>query len=261
MTNPKDVTQPNPLEFAKAAQIFWPAMDQARRALGTQPEPKDQTCHKGCGACCHNAVISCSSLEAFCVVVAWVGQGKDLAQLATQCQSYVTGYRMVQAELGHMPFTLASRQRFMKRRLACPLFVRESGAFGGHCGFFEDRPLICSFYHSLDDPLRCAAVAPHNADSARMTFGESKAHELRELERRTCGKSALGHLPLLMAALLTQDGLNAFLRCDGPVSEDPEAQGERDFAFLLELYQAAGLEVTATDLQELLEAQAEASPS
>jgi hypothetical protein len=248
------------MSFSEAAKICWPVLNTAQETLRRTQAPKNQSCFKGCGACCHSALISSSSLEAFGVLVAWVGSGHSLHDLAQRCQSYVQGYLSFRERTGHLPFSLAARRRFMLELLACPLFVPGTERFAGACGFFEHRPIICSSYHSLGPASGCATLAPHAVDTAYITMGTDLSESLRHFERKTFGKSALGHLPLLLAALVTQEGLNAFLSTAAPQAGEAQSQEEIDFSFLVSLYQAAGVALTLADLEDLMRAKDELLP-
>lgn len=245
------------MNFSDAVRLCMPALDAVYSPWQQKPDPAAMTCFKGCGACCHYGVISSSSMEAFGIVVSWVGSERPLSELADKCNAYVSGYKKVVERMGHLPFSLAARREFLKEQLPCPLFVRNpERPFGGSCGFYEFRPIICSQFHSTESPAKCAAVQPHGTDAERMTCGEEAAHELRQFERQHFGKSALGHLPLLIAALTNSQGLEAFLRVES-CSDDPQEQGAREFFFYCELLESLGISVGERDFADLERAQAE----
>ena len=252
------------LSFAEAAKACWNHIADAQGRLLL--DPSDQavatglavTCSKGCGACCHYGLISSSSIEAFGVVVAWVGQAKPLGELARLCDEYVRGYRSFIERNGHAPFSLTARRKFMLEKLPCPLFIKGSEPWQGHCGFYEHRPLICSYFHSLDVPSKCSLILPHSLEPGVVQSGDQEAEFLRDVERQTFGKSALGHLPLLIAALTTAEGMSAFLRVEDRESvSNPDDQSLFDFYFLEELYAAVGIELGKSDYEDLGRSQKE----
>jgi hypothetical protein len=247
------------LNFTDAVRLCMPALDAVYSPWLAQPDPAKMTCTKGCGACCHYGVISSSSIEAFGIVVSWIGSERPLSELADRCSAYVAGYKKVVERIGHLPFSLAARREFLKEQLPCPLFVRQDERpFGGSCGFYEFRPIICSQFHSTESPAKCAAIQPHGTDSERMNSGDGAAYHLQEFERQQFGKSALGHLPLLIAALCNSQGLDAFLRVE-QCSSDSQEQGARDFFFYCELLESLGISVGERDFADLERAQAEMS--
>ena len=251
--------QPSKLTFREAAQSLWPKILAAREAFAAAEPPAAMSCRKGCGACCHSAIISTSSLEAFGLVVAWIGSGQAMDDLAQRCHTYVNSYLKFRARQGYLPFSRAARRAFMSERLACPLFIAGSQPFEGHCGFFEQRPLICTSYHSLSPPEACVALDPHDVQSGYLRIGEQLTEDLRDVERATFGKSAMGHLPLLLAALLTQEGMDAFLIVRDP-SVDEVSQDEADISATVTLYAAAGISLHDQDIEDLSRAQSEEAP-
>lgn len=227
------------------------------------------TCTKGCGSCCHYGLISSSSLEAFVLFARLIGSGMGLPELAAACGNYVHNYKQITQAgglVGHFPFSTAARRAFVKARLPCPLFVptpnqpQGIASYAGHCGVHELRPLICSLFNSTESAQKCLNILKHHTQQHQISAGTAAAENLRAFEQAHFGKSALGHLPLLLAAMTTQKGLDAFLRIDArpqDTAENPYAAGTADFFFYLELLEAIGIELGERDYLDLEKAQAE----
>ena len=130
----------------------------------------------------------------------------------------------------------------------------------GHCSVFGARPLICDYYNSTDSPALCHSKKPHLTYENLIARGEGAVEEVRGLERQLFGRSALGHLPLLLSSLCTEAGMQAFLNDDflleGP-AENFEDQAARDFELYMEMLACAGYQMQAPDIHSLIEAQEE----
>lgn len=227
------------------------------------PQPNKISCYKGCGACCHYAVISSSSIEAFVLLTGWLSKGSSLEQIHDACMAYTSRFQSALTQIGHFPFSHKARLAFMAEKLPCPAFRPSPQALApraGHCGVYGARPVICSQFHSTSDPQLCEQLKPHRTIKEFFDSGETVAHDLRLFERHHFGKSALGHLPLILAALTTQDGMNAFLRIDPlkqPTEDEPLAQDMADFHFYAELLRCVGIELSERDFADLERAQEE----
>lgn len=260
--------------FASEVQRKWKQSREAQSASNERdengsdgqkhpPQTHKISCYKGCGACCHYAVISSSSIEAFVLLTGWLSNGSSLQQIHDACMAYSSKFRHAITKLGHFPFSYNARLAFMAERLPCPAFQptpQASAPLAGHCGVYSARPVICSQFHSTSDPRLCEELKPHGTLAEFFHSGEAVAHDLRLCERQHFGKSALGHLPLILAALTTQEGLNAFLRRDTPTpptEDEPLAQDLTDFQFYAELLGCVGIELGERDFADLEKAQTE----
>ncbi len=147
----------------------------------------------------------------------------------------------------------------MAEKLPCPLFVRaeNQGQLRGHCGDYDKRPLICDFFHSVEDPALCWKKAPHGSYADVMERGHDALEELRTHERKIWGRSALGHLPILVASLLTEAGMNHFLTAATPSSDEESSQDYLDFSFYLELLDCLGYQWSDGEWESLAKAQSE----
>ncbi len=256
------------LSFTEAVQVCVPFVHDIHSRWKVKHSEiaetqKAHSCQKGCGACCHYGLISSSSLEAFFVLTHCLGSGQTLSGLHEASMTYVENFKLACSEWGHLPFAKASRLAFLKKKVPCPLFVSTplpDQPYSGHCGVYEARPVICGQFHSTEAPKKCEELEPHGTESAVIDLGEVAGHTLREFERAQFGKSALGHLPLIFAALTTEDGLKAFLRRDEPAKPsdaDPHAQETLDFFFYAELLGCLGISLGEADFADLERAQAE----
>jgi len=268
------------MEFTEALQTLLPLMDdvhdrwlfdagQLQGGLATSHPESKVTCTKGCGACCHFAVVPATAGEAFVLLARLLSSGESIASLGARFGAYAAKYFAACQKWGGLPFTADRQTQFLAERLPCPLLVTKpyatAGApnshtsFGGHCGAFESRPLICDYFHSLDDPALCALKKPHATFTSVILRGEAAVEEVRAVERSVFGRSAIGHLPLLLAALCTAEGMALFLteRDLTPEQEDQGADGqhEADFDLYVGLLAAAGYQITAADLHDLIAAQ------
>lgn len=251
------------LSFKEALQVLGNDWQEISAAVRQLPSPESLRCSKGCGTCCHYGLIASSSLEAFGVLVAWVGQGRPLEELARKCEHYCDSFKRALTDIGHLPFSISARRAFLKHRIPCPILVettaspQEGALYGGSCGLYAHRPTICSSFHSTDDPQFCMSLTGHSLDQTLISSGEHAAESLRSVERSVFGKSALGHLPLLLAALTTAEGLDCFLRVDD-IASSAEEQGIQDFFFYVELLEIIGIKLTEADFADLEVAQLEA---
>lgn len=277
------------MDFAEALGALVPFVDdvydrweQDAKQLGESaralhPEVR-VTCAKGCGACCHFPIVPVTAGEAFVLLGRLLASGRELSELAATFSSYARAYFAFCARDGGLPFTDARQRRFLAERLPCPLFVKTASdaraaegasdlppasSLAGHCGVFPIRPLICDYFHSTEDPALCAAKAPHGSFARVVDRGEAAVEEIRTYERGLFGRSAIGHLPLLLAALCTHEGLSLFLEERELSPEQEEAgedgQHEADFELFLGLLAAAGYRATPEDLHDLVAAQEEIS--
>jgi|GEM_PF-626957 len=259
------------MDFTTALETLIPLVDdvydrwtadakQLQESLATTHPETQVTCAKGCGACCHFPVVPATAGEAFVVLARLLAAGRTLEELALTFGTYARSYFAACTKWGGLPFTQERQKRFLSERLVCPLFTRTGDGFAGHCGVFAIRPLICDYFHSTENPLLCAEKKPHSAFTPIVERGEDAVEELRNIERSVFGRSALGHLPLLLAALCTQKGLDLFLYEHDLTEEqdaDEHGQHEADFDLYVALLDAAGYSVTAADFHDLIAARAE----
>ena len=226
-------------------------------------------CAKGCGACCHFPLISTTAGEAFVVLVKLLGAGQSFKEISQNVLSYANDYLTKANSTGGLPFTDKMQRAFMKSNPPCPFFVKETDlplhSMAGHCGIFNIRPHICESYHSTDNPALCALKQPHGMISSLLDKSDSYVSEVRQFERILFGRSTVGHFPLLLAALCTQNGLDSFLRelnakpasSDSEISDQIEAQHMADFDLFVEMMASLGYDVTSEDIHNLITAQTE----
>jgi hypothetical protein len=225
------------------------------------------TCYKGCGTCCHFPIISATAGEAFVLYNLLAHMSSNLEGLNSHLRAYAARYLQYAKSEGSLPFTQAQQKKaFSELKLPCPLFHKTGENGEGHCGAFAARPLICGYFHSLDSPELCAKKAPHRTYAPAIAAGEEAMEELRTFERMVLGRSTLGHLPLLLAAMSHAKGQNALLKTEFANAETnalppEEAQWSYDFDLFIELLQACGYDITETDIHSLLEAQKEIGTS
>jgi Fe-S-cluster containining protein len=262
------------MEFSEALQTLLPLMDdvydrwlldarQLQEGLAKSHPESKVTCAKGCGACCHFAVVPVTAGEAFVLLARLLASGETITELSTRFSMYAESYFKTCEKWGGLPFTEDRQSQFLTQKIPCPLLVTEpyasSGGLGGHCGVFASRPLICDYYHSLESPSLCAAKKPHASFSNVFERGESAIEEVRAFERSIFGRSAIGHLPLLLAALCTAKGMALFLEpyqlSSQQLAAGADGQHEADFELFDGLLEAAGYQLKAADLHNLIEAQ------
>lgn len=256
------------MKTSEALELLFPFVDSLYESYHIRAAQKRAefaesetsiTCAKGCGACCHFPIIPATAGEAFVLLHQLIARGENFAELAQKFLTYAQSYFEFVRASGTLPFTQKSQSEFFQMKLPCPLFVKtQSSAWSGHCGVFEFRPLICDYFHSTQSPALCEKKLPHGTFQSLIDLGEEAVESIRMYERTHFGRSALGHLPLLLAALCTEEGLSQFLSVKSPLEDfDPEVQAERDFEFYIELLASIGYDVTARDLHALIEAQEE----
>lgn len=122
------------------------------------------------------------------------------------------------------------------------------------------RPLICEFFNSLDSPKKCQTKLEHRSLETTNEIGSYTQDEIREYERKIFGRSTLGHLPILLAALCTQEGLAAFLAEKHLTTvelQEEYADAVNDFSLLTDMLASLGYNVTEKDIIALEEAQSE----
>ncbi|MEN9529808.1 MAG: hypothetical protein RI932_1681 [Pseudomonadota bacterium] len=258
------------MNFVKALECLLPVVDSVHAHWvadrdnlyanhSARPETPRVTCKKGCGACCHFPIIPATAGEAFVVLARLLAEGQTLEELRAKFIPYASRYLEHARRTGSLPLTDEQQRLFLNEKLPCPLFVStpETGPLGGHCGIFNARPLICDFYHNLDSPELCLLKKPHASFSDVSERGHEALDALRTEERRIFGRSALGHLPLLLAALLTEDGMNTFLTVAKPVDDQENSQDIEDFGLYMELIACLGYRWGEGEWDSLAKAQSE----
>lgn len=258
------------MNFAEALERLLPVIDdvyerwsQDRQQLvenhARHPESPKITCTKGCGACCHYAIIPATAGEAFVLLARLLADGHSVEDLHAKFMPYARRYLERAQRDKSLPMTDEQQRLFLNEKLPCPLFVPtpETGPLGGHCGVFQIRPQICDFFHSLESPQLCLLKKPHGSFADISERGHESLEEIRTSERTIFGRSALGHLPLLVAALLTQEGLNLFLTVVEPDSSVENAQDIEDFSLYIGLLGCLGYFWGDGDWESLAKAQAE----
>ncbi len=218
-------------------------------------------CIKGCGACCYFPLVPITAGEAFVLLNRLLAEGIDLNQLAEKLFLYSEKYFENANENGALPFIDSDQKKFLTKKLPCPFFVKEEkNEFSGHCGIFGLRPLVCGFYNSIDSPKLCAQKLSHRSIEQAVGLGSFTQDSIRDFERKTFGRSTLGHLPLLLAALCTKEGLEAFLN-EVPLTEEELkedfAEGVHDFSLYAEMLKSIGYHIGENDLLALEQAQSE----
>ncbi|MEY4065279.1 MAG: hypothetical protein RIR26_1487 [Pseudomonadota bacterium] len=258
------------MNFVDALACLLPVVDGVharwtadRDALFDQnlrhPESPKVSCAKGCGACCHFPIIPATAGEAFVVLAKLLAEDKPLEELQKQFLAYARRYLEHSRRAGSLPLTDEQQRLFLREKLPCPLFTATptTGALGGHCGIFSSRPLICDYFHSLEAPELCLQKQPHASFSNIMERGEGAIDEIRSAERELFGRSALGHFPLLMAALLTDTGMKTFLTVERADPNEENSQDYLDFGLYLELLRCLGYEWQEGEWTSLAKAQSE----
>jgi Fe-S-cluster containining protein len=254
------------------------AADSSQYPIKGEEKPESQhrnriQCTKGCAACCYFPVISASAGEAFFLLLQLLAAEKSLAEINELFGTYARNYFQACHKNGGLPFTDDKQTLFMKEKRPCPLLKVGSSLWTGECSIYPNRPLICDYFHSTDSPSKCASKEPHGLFSELVERGENAVEQIRNFERSVFGRSCMGHLPLLVYALTTQSGMDAFLkevRFNTSRTPDPsgtadqltefpgdeiEWQHHADFELYLELMEAAGYQVTSEDIHNLIEAQ------
>ncbi len=258
------------MNFVKALEYLLPAVDAVHARWTTDrdvlfakhnahAESPRVTCTKGCGACCHFPLIPATAGEAFVLLARLLAEGQSLEELHGKFSPYARRYLEAARQSGSLPLTDDQQRRFLKEKLPCPLFVStpEDGPMAGHCGVFEIRPLICDFFHNLESPELCLLKKPHGSFTDVMERGHDALDEIRIAERRIFGRSALGHLPLLLAALMTDAGMKTFLTTANPDLGEENSQDIADFGLYLELISCLGYQWSDGEWTSLAKAQSE----
>lgn len=188
-----------------------------------------------------------------------LAEGHALDELASRFSQYARGYLDYARQQGSLPLSDSQQRQFMSVRLPCPLFkpTENLGPLRGHCSEYDKRPLICDFFHSVEDPALCWKKAPHGSYSDVMERGHDALDELRKEERKIWGRSALGHLPLLAASLLTETGMNLFLTPLTASQREENSEDYLDFSFYLELLACLGYQWGESEWDSLAKAQSE----
>jgi Fe-S-cluster containining protein len=258
------------MNFVSALELILPVVDDVysrwkvdRDALvshhTSHPEAPQITCSDGCGACCYFPIIPATAGEAFVLIAKLLADGHTLEELSTRFSHYSRVYFDHARKQGSLPLTDEQQRLFMAEKLPCPLF-QPSGdprLLRGSCGQYEKRPLICDFFHSVEDPALCWKKAPHGSYSDVMERGHDALEEIRAEERRIWGRSALGHLPLLAASLLTDAGFTLFLTPLSSIEKQENSQDYLDFSLYLELLDCLGYQWGEGEWASLAKAQSE----
>jgi Fe-S-cluster containining protein len=258
------------MNFAQALERLLPVVDDVHerwtadrnRMLSkhrSNPEAPKITCTKGCGACCHFPIIPATAGEAFVLLARLLADGQTVEELHAKFMTYARRYLEWSVRQSSLPLTDSQQSHFLREKLACPLFVHtpETGTMGGHCGVFPIRPQICDFFHSLDSPELCRFKKPHGSFADISERGHTSLEELQIAERKIFGRSAIGHLPLLVAALLTDEGMKTFLTVAEPDTSVENAQDIEDFGLYVSLLGCLGYSWGDGDWSSLAKAQAE----
>lgn len=219
------------------------------------------SCVKGCGACCHFPLVPVTAGEAFVLLNRLLAEGFELKELAEKLFLYVEKYIEFSTDNGRLPFLDSDQKKFLSKSLPCPFFVKkENSFFAGYCGIFGMRPFICEFYNSIDSPKLCEQKSSHRSIEGIVKKGSIAQDTLREFERKIFGRSTIGHLPLLLAALCTQEGLEYFLN-EKHLTEielqEEFAQGIHDFSLYAEMLSSIGYTIGENDILALEQAQFE----
>ncbi|MEY2987496.1 MAG: hypothetical protein RJB13_1017 [Pseudomonadota bacterium] len=258
------------MNFVSALELILPVVDKVysrwvldRDTLVAQhsshPEAPRITCSSGCGACCYFPIIPATAGEAFVLIAKLLAEGHTLEQLSSRFSHYARAYLDYARKEGSLPITDEQQRLFLTEKLPCPLFnaTEYQGSLRGYCGEYEKRPLICDFFHSVEDPVLCWKKAPHGSYSDVMERGHDALEEIRVEERKIWGRSALGHLPLLVASLLTEAGMNLFLTPIAADSSDESTQDYLDFSLYIELLSCLGYQWSDSEWASLAKAQSE----
>lgn len=220
------------------------------------------TCRKGCGACCHFPVVPVTMGEAFILFNHLLAAGYSITRLQAM---FIAGYSDRYLDFARnaeaLPFDAARVRSFMKMKLPCPLFEKtptKDDPLGGHCSAFSVRPLICDYFHSTDSPQMCARHEPHGTLTHIIQRGIDAVDELRAFERKQFGWSVLIHLPLAIAVLCTQAGLDFVTNHRVQAQENEDEQSLYEFQLFAKMVRMLGYQLGENDLKSLQLAQQEA---
>ena len=258
------------MNFVSALELILPVVDDVysrwkmdRDSLlahhSMHPEAPKITCSSGCGACCYFPIIPATAGVAFVLVAKLLADGHSLEDLSARFSRYARIYLDHARKQGSLPISDEQQRLFMNEKLPCPLFnsAETLGPLRGHCGDYDKRPLICDFFHSVEDPSLCWKKKPHGSYSDVMERGHDAIEEIRTQERKIWGRSALGHLPLLVASLLTEAGMSIFLSPVTTPSPDENDQDYLDFSLYIELIACLGYQWSDGEWASLAKAQSE----
>ncbi|BBH51688.1 YkgJ family cysteine cluster protein [Fluviispira sanaruensis] len=219
------------------------------------------TCQKGCGACCHFPIIPATAGEAFVLLNKLLATGYNLNNLAEMLFKYKDQYFEFTKKNGKLPLIDSDQKAFLQEKLPCPFLLKKDDSIhSGSCGIFDYRPLICDFYNSIDSPKLCELKSEHRSVDSIALNGSIAQDKIRQYERNLFGRSTIGHLPLLLAALCTKEGLGSFL-LEKKLSEnelkEEYAQELNDFSLYYELLKSIDYTLTEKDFLAIEEAQSD----
>lgn len=258
------------MNFALMLEQLLPVVDDiydrwtadARALNNALPAEIKITCFKGCGACCHFPVVPVTMGEAFILFNHLLAAGYSTTRLqAMFISGYSNRYFDFARKVESLPFDATRVRLFMKEALPCPLFERtptQENPLSGHCTAFSVRPLICDYFHSTDSPELCFRHKPHGTLTHIIQRGIDAVDELRAFERKHFGWSVLIHLPLALAVLCTQAGLDFVTSHRIQALESEDEQSLYEFQLFAKMMSFLGYKLGESDLKSLQIAQDEA---
>jgi Fe-S-cluster containining protein len=226
-----------------------------------------KTCKKGCGACCHFAMIPVTLGEAYVFSQRLIAdESFDLTRFLGHLKTYLETYVSFASQNGGLPILDEQEKTFLAQALPCPVFEKETpGKFSGHCKSYTNAPMICKSFHSLESPNLCATKSNHKCYTPVIQQGLNSTESLRVMEREHFGFSVIGHLPVLMGIVFSTPIENLFQFdpedfddsiCDTEASK----QSWKDFHMYTRFLLKLGYQMTATDYRNLSEAQEISNP-
>jgi len=219
----------------------WESTEQEWQEISSRIKKEENpsfVCFKGCGTCCHFPLISASTGEAF--LLYHLLKNIYHESLDILLKDYASLYFRLVQKYGGLPFLEETRTLFFQEKLPCP-FLNQEGA----CSIYGLRPLICSFYHNTESVSLCEEKKPHRVHEELVREGERLLLERKGFEHQLLGHSALGHLPLLMAACTSPSYLEKYTQG----YEDRQENEERNLELFLLVYESLGYQVTSSDLE------------
>lgn len=216
------------------------------------------TCKKGCGACCHFPLIPVASAETYVLYSLITTASPDKESLKQHLRNYAIKYLNFAHKENSLPITEAQqRKAFLELSMPCPLFIPTGDHFEGHCGVFAHRPIICNSYHSLDSASLCAQKQAHSSFQDLISLGEEALTDIQNFERNLLGHTALGHLPLLLAAFTFEEFTQYYLQGGSTIEANHLDSETRDFNLFAEALSTLGYHFSQNDLNSWTQAQEE----
>ncbi len=171
---------PSPGDAAAASDSLWRALDQAYAALdrylrylldqaGVSPR-----CGSGCPSCC-TAAPTILPIEGLRMARALRARDDGDARLRRAAQQSSLFHALLQRELARSDADarevyLELQLQWRARGLPCPALDD-----AGRCALYDQRPLACRAYISVEDPARCDTAHPRFLGARRPQVWRSEA--------------------------------------------------------------------------------------